>query len=388
MTDIWIPHSFRSRPYASSHFARMVAWAAKEHPFYRKFCPDPAREVPVLGRGDFMSHNDLLLNGHPETGRTSGSTGVPVRVSWSPEKQRRDGEAVRLFRQLVGGPLSRIRIVSAREANPGDCWLDICSPLDEQLAFLRRELSGQRDVALVTYPTNAIQLAEALQEQGETLPQIARLVCYAESYDEEQEPLLQAAFPKARIWNNYSCSELGVVALRCPHEPDFMHAMAANVGVEILDANGLPVADGATGKLVLTDYWNTYSPFIRYDKGDMAVAGTCPCGKIPYLSFRRALGKVRGFLKDANGHKRIFANIGARLKHVDGLQQYQIIQQQLDRLTVRYVAGKNASTVELERRLAEELETFLGHRPQMDFCLEPVIERESNGKFYATKCMA
>lgn len=386
MTDIWTPESFRSRPYASTHFVRMVEWAARNHPFYQRFCPEPGREVPVLGRDDFMSHNDLLLNGHPETGRTSGSTGVPVRVAWSPEKQQREAQAQGQFLHLVGGGLSRIRIVSAREAKPGECWMDICAPLDEQLAFLRRELAGQQQVALVTYPSNALQLAEALQRRGDVFPQIVRLVCYAESFDEESEPLLHEAFPNARVWNNYSCSELGLVAVRCPHEPDFMHAMAQNVGVEILDAEGLPVADDTMGRLVLTDYWNTHSPFIRYDIGDMAVAGSCPCGKIPYLSFRRALGKVRGFLKDAQGQKRIFANIGARLKYVPGLQQYQIIQEQLDRLTVRYVAGNNASAAGIEKRLSQELQDFLGHQPQIDFRQEPVIERERNGKFYATLC--
>ncbi|CAK9059671.1 Uncharacterized protein SCF082_LOCUS31572, partial [Durusdinium trenchii] len=256
MTDVWIPHTFRSRPYARSHFQQMVAWASRNHPFYRKFCPDPAREVPILGRADFMENNDLLLNGHPESGRTSGSTGVPVRIAWSPQKQQREAEAQTFFQRMAGGPLSRIRIVSTREAQPGERWFDICAPLDEQLAYLRSELDGQRDTALVTYPTNAMQLAEALVREGETLPQIIRLVCYAESYDEEHEPVLKRAFPNARIWNNYSCSELGMVALRCPHEPDFMHAMALNVGVEILDDEGLPVADGEMGRLVLTDYWN------------------------------------------------------------------------------------------------------------------------------------
>lgn len=384
--SIWVPETFRARPYARSRFRTIVAWASANHPFYQRFCPDPGQQVPILTRDVFSDNNELLLNGAPETGRTSGSTGVPVRVGCTPLKRQREKLAGRLFREQLGDAMSRLRIVSLREMQAGEQSVDICRPLPEQLSALQAMARSHPRMALVTYPSNAVNLAMHMHEQGVMCPEVARLVCYAESYDYDQEPLLEAAFPNARIWNNYSCSEVGFIAYRCPYEPDYMHINAINVGVEVLNAEDRPCAEGERGRIVVTDWFNQATPFIRYDIGDMAIAGRCPCGQIPYPSLRRVLGKVRGFLKGLDGQPRVFANIGAELKQYEGLRQYQIVQDALNRLTVRYVANTGCDTADVEAFLATKLTAFIGFEPSFCFIQEKEILREANGKFYATKC--
>jgi phenylacetate-CoA ligase len=388
MTDIWIPETFRDRPYAREHFRQMVAWASRHHPFYQRFCPDPTREVPILTRDDFTDHNDLLLNGHEETGRTSGSTGVPVRISWSSTKAQREQWANKVFADWAGGLLPRVRLVSEREARPDENAMDICRPVAEQIEYLREVGKQHAGMALVTYPSNALQLAEYIIDQGIDARFVIRLVCYAESLDPEDEPRLRQAFPAARIWNNYSCSEVGAVAFRCPLEPDYMHVIAPNLGMEILGPDDRPVRAGERGRIVLTEWFNQPTPFIRYDIGDMAIAGDCPCGKIPWPSLKQVLGKVRGFLKDGDGNRRIFANIGAELKRIEGLRQYQVIQDKLDQLAVRYVLNEGVSAAPVETALRDKLHAFIGFEPAIRFQREAVIEREANGKFYATICRA
>lgn len=388
MSDIWIPESFRERPYAREHFRDMVAWASAEHPFYRRFCPEPHNHVPVLSRADFTDNNDLLLNGHPETGRTSGSTGVPVRLSWSDARRQREVHALRILHQWVGPSMERVRLVSRREAQAGDRFMDICSPVAQQVVFLLENARKGLAEELVTYPSNAAQLAEHFLSQGLDGGFLRRLLCYAETLSQEDEALIHSAFPNARLWNNYSASEVGMIAARCPHDTGFMHSMAVNVGVEILDHNNRPCREGERGRIVVTDWFNRNSPFIRYDIGDMAVAGQCPCGVVPFPSMKRVLGKVRGFLKDREGNRRIFANIGAELKQIEGLRQYQIIQNELETLTVRYVVSPGSDGGRIEEQMRSHIEAFLSFSPEFRFRHEPVIERESNGKFYATLCRA
>lgn len=386
MTKIWVPKSFRDRPYAREHFQRMVAWASQNHPFYQRFCPDPATRVPIFTRDDYTEHNDLLLNGYPETGRTSGSTGVPVRVAWSRVKEEREKQAQRIFLDWVGQPMDRVRLVSTREAQPGEHFLDISRSVAEQVDYILERGRHHPRLAVVTYPSNAVQLAQHILDNDIDCGFVTRLVCYAESFDEEQEPLLSGAFPNARIWNNYSASEVGIMALRCPHHADYMHVMALNVGIEILDDDDRPCGEGEKGRIVVTEWFNQHTPFIRYDIGDMAVAGQCPCGKIPFPSMRSVLGKVRGFLKDQQGNRRIFANIGAELKKIDGLRQYQIIQEEIESLKVRYVLSPEQDPEVVEARMRAHIEEFIGFSPTFRFHRESVIERESNGKFYATIC--
>lgn len=386
MSDIWIPESFRERPYARQHFHEIVTWASANHPFYRRFCPEPHKRVPVLSRGDFTDNNELLLNGHPETGRTSGSTGVPVRLSWSDSRRRREIHAMQILRQWVGPPLERVRLVSRREAEAGERFMDICRPVAEQADFLLAHAGDGLAGELVTYPSNAAQLAGHFLQEGLDGRFLQRMLCYAESLSEEDEALIRRAFPQASIWNNYSASEVGIIAARCPHDTGYMHSMAVNVGVEILDDNDRPCREGERGRIVVTDWFNRNSPFIRYDIGDMAVAGQCPCGIVPFPSMQSVLGKVRGFLKDRQGNRRIFANIGAELKQIEGLRQYQIIQEAIESLQVRYVVNPEQDPDAVEALMRAQIEAFLGFSPAFRFQRESVIERESNGKFYATLC--
>ena len=97
MTKIAIPEYFKDRPYTIEHFSKIVAWASTQHPFYQKHIPNPKKEVPILQRQTIQDDNDLLINGHEETGRTSGSTGMPRPVwrHWfpSPGSTSRDSMA-------------------------------------------------------------------------------------------------------------------------------------------------------------------------------------------------------------------------------------------------------------------------------------------------------
>ena len=85
-----VPESFRERPYASTHFQAIAAWAAEHHPFYMKRVSGEAPEFPVLTRRDVQEDNALLLNGHAATAKTSGSIATPVSVAWSRQRARMD----------------------------------------------------------------------------------------------------------------------------------------------------------------------------------------------------------------------------------------------------------------------------------------------------------
>ena len=112
-TAIAIPEWYIDRPYAREHYESIARWALDEHPFYRKHVRDPAAVFPVLTRAMVQADNDLLLNGYPETERTSGATSTPVRVSWSPERALLEkADAARMV-AWIGEPLPVLRIVSA-----------------------------------------------------------------------------------------------------------------------------------------------------------------------------------------------------------------------------------------------------------------------------------
>ena len=54
-----------------------------------------------------------------------------------------------------------------------------------------------------------------------------------------------------------------------------LHVNAESVLVEVVDDAGRPVAPGQSGRVVVTPFGSTPMPLIRYDQGDIVVAGMC-----------------------------------------------------------------------------------------------------------------
>ncbi|HWR95612.1 MAG TPA: hypothetical protein VN248_02675, partial [Arenimonas sp.] len=149
MPEFTIPTSFIGRPYAEQRFSQIVSHAFAHNPFYRRFyASGPA--VPLLTREILQEHNDALLNGNPVTGKTSGSTSVPVRIHWSPPRTRMDARDSLGYAEWFGGRLPHAKIValSAHQAKANS--FEVASPVGEQLAFLRGQMAqGVR--SLISY---------------------------------------------------------------------------------------------------------------------------------------------------------------------------------------------------------------------------------------------
>ncbi len=373
--------SFRDRPYAAERTRQIVEWARKENPFYRRWIRDP-ESPPILDRRTFLEHNDEILNGHPVTGSTSGSTGEPIRFSQDAAWLQRAHADTRRFVRSLGGPVSVARIIYVGDENPPANTLSISTSTAEQIEFILRR---RRDAALVgvtTYPTNAIHLAEQVIRQRLDMSFITRFGLYAEAVEPYHYEIVGRAFPNAKIWTTYSAMEFGMIAWLCPHDPRFHHINAERLGIEVLRDDGTPAAFEERGRVVVTDFLNRTTPFIRYELGDYAVWGRCPCGKITLPAFSEILGKTRGALLHRNGNRVLFADLSVALKEIPGIRQYQVLQESLESFTVRVVSPR---TVETEVKAA-----FLDHFGYLPYDLTveylDAIPREPNGKFYASIC--
>jgi hypothetical protein len=365
--------------YAVRHTRAIVDAARASHPFYRRWIADPDRP-PILDRATFLAHNDELLLGRPATGATSGSTGVPVRFAQSDAWRRIACEDADRFVRQLGGPLPAIRLLHVDHAAPPNT-LSVAAPLEAQLAFIQRR-RDQGAATLITYPTHAETLARAVLDRGVDTSFLRRFGLIGENVEPAHKDLIARAFPTARIWTTYSSLEFGLIASMCPFEPDFHHINAHRLGVEVLRDDGEPAAEGERGRVILTDYVNRLTPFIRYEIGDLAARGRCPCGRIPLPAFRQIHGKVRGALLHRNGERVLFADLSVRLRDLPGMRQYQVVQHSLEAFTVRVVADRP-----LDAEVRAAFTTHFGYTPA-DVQIEPVaqIPRGPNGKFYASIC--
>ncbi len=367
--------------YALNHFREIVHYARRHNPFYRRWIADP-ENVPVLTRRTFLEHNYEILNGAHPTAETSGSTGIPIRLAVSAERQRLNEEDNRLFAGWLGGPIPTAYLIHPRSTAPGPGVLDVVSPLEDQIEFLLRERRERGIRGITTYPTNAERLSRAFLEDGQDTVWVERFGLFGEAIEDHIQPLVNKAFPNARIWSTYSSIEFGIIAGRCPYEPAFHHVAAHKLGVEILNAEGGPCREGEMGRIVITDYFNRITPFVRYDIGDLVEPGRCPCGRIHLPSIGKIYGKVYNTFLHRNGNRMVSYGLSARIKRVPGIIQFQVVQKELESFTVNVVASRT-----LDTEIAAEVIAYLGYRPEHLTCeYVDSIPRRPNGKFYAAIC--
>lgn len=386
MTPVHIPQTFAERPYARRRFEAIVRWAQANHPFYRRFHPDLDQPLPVITRAMVQEHNDLLLNGHPAQGHTSGSTSMPVRVSWQPERARMEAEDTQRLIQWYGGALSYIKIVALATHRADERTLEVDSPLPAQLAFIHDRHARLGAVSLVSYPTNLERLCRFLIERGETLPFIRRVTAMSEAYDDHLDELIRAAFPNAVPVVTYSSVELGFIAIRCPHRPENYHVMAHKLGVEILDAQGQPCPPGQLGQVVVTDYFNRHSTLIRYALGDLAETAVCGCGRIRLPAITRIAGKMRGLLRKPDGSQMLFTRLSPVFRDSPEIRQFQVVQHALARFTVRAVKRGEADCAPFETRVRERFLAEFGQDTELRFDYLDTIPRTAGGKYFAALC--
>ena len=362
-----------------ANFERIVTYARETNPFYAEWLAGK-ESVPILTRRVLLENNDRILNGHAVNGVTSGSLGIPVRISMSRRRRRLLREISARYIQWLGGPLICSRIVAGLGRDRRTDF-DIHLPIEQQIDWLIKRYEHAAAVALLTHPTNAMMLAQAIIEQGRDMGFLRRVMLLGETVDRDQRAYIQRAFPNAFLAETYSSVEFGLIAGRCPHEPDFYHVMSDCLRVEILDDDDRPSAEGEIGRVVITDYFNECSPLIRYELGDLAARGSCPCGRIPFPALSAVLGKVRGTLKHRSGRRLIFFRLSIALRDLPGMKQYQVVQEELERFTVRLVMDQPR-----EEEIAAAFESHFGYRPQLTFEYHDFLPREPSGKFHASIC--
>lgn len=144
-----------------------------------------------------------------------------------------------------------------------------------------------------------------------------------------------------KVTDRYGCEEVSLIASEC-EEHEGMHMNIEHLVIEFIKDDGTVAQPGEPGNIVVTDLMNFAMPFIRYKVEDVGVpmAGNCSCGRgLPLME--KVAGRVADFLITRNGDKVAgISLIENTLTEMPGIDQMQIIQNELDKIVVNIVLGK------------------------------------------------
>jgi phenylacetate-CoA ligase len=351
----------RMQQIQTHHLMRVIIHHVNTSPFFGKRIKDlnikpqdvdaaHMKRLPILTRQDIISAGEDLFStnvpeshGKPGESKSSGSTGEPVVI--------RATNLVGTFFQAYTvqeiawnrrDPKHRLVIIKAGQfeskeypnwAHPlisdtGPLYLiNIRTDIKEQA----RIMSEFKPDMLSVYPSNLAALIDYWEETG-SHPEFKHIKCVGETVTDKLRERVKKMF-NIKIEDVYSSQELGTIAMPC--DRGLYHTADQNLIVEVLDDKGNPVAEGETGRVVVTDMHNYATPLIRYDTGDWAVrGGKCGCGR-GLKTLKRVMGRTRNLILRADG-SRYWPMVG--VYNFDELsfkiRRYQVIQ--TDRKTIEY----------------------------------------------------
>lgn len=165
----------------------------------------------------------------------------------------------------------------------------------------RLKLIDDNQITIVgVTPTYALRLADIAHAEGATLAANSVRALLVAGEPGGNLPSIRERMTQswgARVFDHWGMTEIGPLASEAADDPGHVTVLESECLPEIIDPDtGLPVAEGAVGELVVTNFGRVGSPVVRFRTGDLvqAAAAPHPSGR----TWLRLAGGIQGRLDD------------------------------------------------------------------------------------------
>jgi phenylacetate-CoA ligase len=356
--------------------------------------PSDLNACPMTTKRDLIDHLAQMTSTNlPASARlyitTGGSTGVPVGFHLQKGISRPKEQAMLEGCWKRAGYFDRARLAVLRgyitssdatgQISSHDYtrnWLILSSyhltreRFPEYLEAIER---FQPDL-LYVYPSAILQLAEYLEESGQTWRTPLRgILCGSEKLTLPQKSLLERIF-NCRAYAWYGHSERVVLAAQ-GRETDLYYFVPQYGYVEF----GPPNEDGLQ-EIIGTSFDNMVMPLIRYRTGDyVRVAEDSDSFEYPVPAAIEISGREHEFLVSKIGRKISLTAFNMHDNVFDGLYAVQFFQNEPGRAEFRYVPSPRFDSSRLPR-IEAALRRKLGNDFEIAFAQVAQVEKTSTGK--------
>ena len=388
-------HAYTHVPFYRSQFDR-----AGVTPLDLKSAAD-LKGFPFLTKKDIQENQEALLasNYHQTplfSSWTGGSTGAPIKFKYDRHSYECRVAASARADRWSGWEFGAKELYIWGVRHTTDAWVTRCKKKIHQQLLRRkvfnsytfssstlpgyvRELNAYKPDIIVAYAGALATLAQFAKERGLRCHSPKAVIVTAEQTFPEQRALIEEVF-QAPVFNRYGSREFMIIGMECDRHDGF-HLNIDNQVVEVLK-DGMPVAPGEIGELVITDLNNYAMPFIRYKIGDLGVLAdsACSCGRgLPLL--KRVEGRVMDALKTRDGRCITGLFFTHLMREFEGVRQFRVTQKTYDLVEVEIVRSNTFDEGCLQR-LRQEIVLAMG--VEVKFLLVPKIEPLPSGKLRIT----
>lgn len=392
---------------------RLLRHAADEVPYYQQqmrstgLVPEDMTSIsdiailPVLTKSLVREHyQDLIANNlrsRTFSKKTGGSTGEPFCFEITREDYERRMAVMWRGYGRAGARMGRRTLyLWGADILPGNSLAGLKNQLYHRF-FQRRMLNSfamnegnlpdyvanirrYRPEIIVGYVTPLYELARYIVERGESLSAPAAILTGAEPLRSHQRIMIEQAF-SAPVFNTYGCREVMLIASEAPGV-DGMLVNSDQLLLESIDDQGNAVCD-QPGQLLLTDLHAFGMPLIRYANGDVVSLSDTPAAGLPWPRLTSVEGRQLDLIRTTDGRLLPGEFFPHLLKDIPGVERFQVVQQTLQKLVLRIVAGKEFNDT-ARRLLMNALHSHLGANLQVDLQMVSEIPLTASGKLRVT----
>ena len=417
-SQFWPPEQMLA--YQRSQLAQLLRHAKATVPFYKTRLDvvfkkngeidwNRWHEIPIVTRADVRDRREQMLttalppgHGPTKTFNSSGSSGIPIAMEVTQVWAYANQAAMQRFCKIEGiVPAAPRASLASSAKDPKLLGVEYYfkqkagrfSDTDNRAReiVLNRNLAEGRKLDIleaegVTYlsdfPNNIEVLAGASLARKNPV-RLETIMCFGQGLTVEQRTLFRTSFG-ARSVSVYSSAEGGLMGFQCGDSLHY-HLNPEIVLVEILDSNGGVCAPGEQGRVVITPFFNTALPLVRYEQGDGAeLLSPCACkSSLPVIG--NISGRQDHFMRFPEGN-RSAAGLGQNFLHEKlNAIAYQLAQVETYKLELRYVPADVNKQIDPQPIVAHFRELI---HPKLDVVLKPVAQVPLNpgGKHQRIVC--
>lgn len=394
----------------ASHLASLIEYAINKSSFYNKrfaglqevLSIETLKSLPILTKEELRKNASEIYTipkGQGIISKTGGTTGKSLEVIFTPANMQERFAMLDNFRRQFGYKLGKKTawfsgkaLLTKRDINRKIFWktdyfykVRYYSTFHINRGFLKyyiEDLIKYKPEYLVGFPSTIYELAKYGMEQGIDFPAktVKAIFPTAESVTPQLRRTIESYF-KTSLYDQYASSEGAPFIFECKNRN--LHMELQSGVFEVLDDHDVP---SNVGRLVITSFTSYGTPLIRYEIGDRIELSntTCECGNNNPL-VKQILGRIDDYIYSEETGKINLGNISNTLKDVHGIQKFQVIQNQLDSITIKVVIDEVVFSPVEQKKFLRNWRDRVGTVMKVNLEIVEDIPMEKSGKFRMVK---
>ena len=373
----------------------MLSYALKNMPYYQGKDFKTLQDFPVIDKKEIMANYDAFRSTeYPDVSQlhevaTSGSSGNPFHAFQNADKRNRVVAELMYVHNCIGWKVGDRYVfmrawtghynnMSFQQFKQNFIAVEVTGFDKPHMDSIRALLKKDKKIeVIIGYSSSLAELAQYMLDEGDNsdMFNIRVIVADSDMLTQVGKKNLEKVFG-CPVISRYDNEEQGILAYTEAYSDEYI-INSASYYVEILSMDGdYPAKPGEAGRIVVTDMYNKAMGFIRYDTGDLAIAGKQENGRC--LTIKSLQGRTADIVTATDGTSVNSASINNYICDFYDVKKYQLIQQAHGVFELLLVCDENSESI---KPIEENMRKLLGADVNLTIKVMEDIPYGKNGKY-------